>query len=280
VAKNQELTYPNRTKKKLIHPMRVNRPNVTTETATPQTNAFKCNNTLMRMIRSVDHLSNSEKFWKERVQNPEAFGQAEKELWMKLEPILGELLDELKAKGKTEVSFIPTKEQHLSNIVDNLIQINKNENLLLHLFDSPERFGQFLKVSSEFGFDEPKSTSLYVEISAYLCVLSTELFKLFLLFHLRDIDPQVSHFTRTMEEVAPTAWKKLKPYVDNEFRNSLAHGTWAIENKKIVLFRDATLEPYERLELAKFMIKIKRQNLLYACLNYLIEEKRKANFFT
>jgi hypothetical protein len=229
-------------------------------------------------------LSNSEEFWKKRVQNPEAFGEAEKELWMEIEPILGEMLDELKAKGKTEISFIPIKQEHLSNIVDNLIQINKNGNLLLQLFDSRERFDQFLKVSSEFGFDEPTLTSLYVEIGAYLCVLSTECFKLFLLFHLRDVDSQVSRFSITMAEVAPTTWKKLKAYVDSDFRNSLAHGTWAIEktmkNKKIVLFKDAELEPYEKLELADFMIRIKRQNLLYTCLKYLIEEKRKANFFT
>lgn len=224
-------------------------------------------------------MSDSEEFWKKRAKNLEFLGKGEKELWMKIEPILSEMLEELKAKGKTEVCFIPVKDHHLSSIIDNLNQINKSENLLLHLLISPERVGQFLKVSSEFGFDGPRLSSLCVEIGAYLCVLSTELFKSYLLFHLRDVKPLASNFTKTMEE-APKSWEKLKPYVDNDFRNSLAHGTWAIENQRIVLFGDATLEPYERLELADFVIRMKKQNVLLACLKYLIEEKRKANFFT
>lgn len=233
-------------------------------------------------------LSDSEESWKSIIQNPEAMGPNEKALWKKIEPILCELLDELKEKGKNEISFIPTKEEYLKNVMDNLIEINKNRNILDSLLDSKENLTQFLKVASNFGFNESRVISLYVQLEAYICVLSTECFKLLLLYHTRDVNPLVSSFSKTMETVVPKAWKKLKPYVDNEFRNALAHGTWTMEwkmkNKKsvpsVVLFRDADLVPYKRLDLYNFMVEIKKQNLLCSCLKHLMLVKRKANFFT
>jgi len=63
------------------------------------------------------------------------------------------------------------------------------------------------------------------------------------------------------------------------FRNSLAHGTWAIENKQVVLFDDAKLIPYEKLDLDKFIIKTKSQNIIFVCLANLLVAKKKANFF-
>jgi len=82
-----------------------------------------------------------------------------------------------------------------------------------------------------------------------------------------------------MEEEAPKSWKKLRPYIDNNTRNSFAHGMWAEENKQIVLFKDAKLELYEKLGLADFMIKAKEQNVLYICLSYVIARKMETDFF-
>jgi hypothetical protein len=67
--------------------------------------------------------------------------------------------------------------------------------------------------------------------------------------------------------------------VDNDFRNSLAHGTWAVINKKVVLFKDARLAPYERLNLSDFIIKAKKQNILYSCLVNTIIERTKRDYF-
>lgn len=211
--------------------------------------------------------------------NPEALGEAEKKLWKKIEPILCELLDELKANGKTEVSLAPIEMKHLNSLIDNYNQTSTNHNLLVHLADK-DKSQCFLEVTSEFSFNESKTVNLYFEVAAYLCVLSTELFKVVLLFYLRDVDQRASHFSTTMEKVAPHTWKKLKPYIDNPFRNSLAHGTWAVENKEIILFEDAELVPFARLTIADFMIRGKEQSALYACLNYVIRERVNAKFFT
>jgi hypothetical protein len=225
-------------------------------------------------------MSNFDDFWKKRLINPNALGQAEKGLWKKIEPILNELLDELKANDKIEISFMPIEREHLKSLIENLNQTGINYNLLLHVADSPDKPQRFVKAISEFGFNEPNSTHLFIEVSVLLCVLNTELFKALLLFHLKDVNHNVSSFSQTMRKAAHKTWIKLRPYVDNDFRNSLAHGTWAIENKKIVLFKDAKLEPYEKLELGDFIIKMKSQNVLYACLVNVLVDKRKTDFFT
>jgi hypothetical protein len=223
-------------------------------------------------------MSDSKDFFKGRVGNPEAHGQGEKELWIKIEPIVCELLDELKINNKVKTSFTHTEIEHFYSITGNLNQLSLNNILLLNLFDT-DKSGSFLQATSKFGFDETKIVSLYVEIVAYSSILDTELFKTLLLFHLKDVNHQVSKFPETMENSASNAWKKLKPFVDNKFRNSLAHGTWAVENKEIVLFNDAKLEPYATLGLADFIVKMKEQNLLYNCLLCVLNDRWKAGFF-
>lgn len=116
-------------------------------------------------------------------------------------------------------------------------------------------------------------------MSALLLIQDFECFKTLLLFHLRDVDFRAFKFAKTMEEFAPKAWEKLKPELDNKFRNSVAHGLWAIENKKIVLFEDAKLIPFEKLDLAQFVIRVKTQNVLFSCLMNLLYKKAKNGFF-
>lgn len=91
---------------------------------------------------------------------------------------------------------------------------------------------------------------------------------------------KVSKFGDTMKQFAPNSWKKLRPFVNSDFRNSLAHGTWALEGKRIVLFKDAKLVPYEKLSLVDFMIKVKNQNVLFVCLINLLASKKRGGFFT
>lgn len=75
-------------------------------------------------------------------------------------------------------------------------------------------------------------------------------------------------------------WPSLKGYVDNDFRNALAHGTYGIVNKRIVLYKDANLVPVEEIELDEFMMRLKDQNVLFLCLINTLVTKKKAGFFT
>ncbi|MGP8126840.1 MAG: hypothetical protein ACLP9D_03435 [Candidatus Bathyarchaeia archaeon] len=83
-----------------------------------------------------------------------------------------------------------------------------------------------------------------------------------------------------MQSSAPKTWPRLKPFVDNDFRNALAHGTYAIINDKIVLYKDATLVPFQVLSLLKFMVKSTEQKILFMCLFHLLTAKRRAGFFS
>ena len=212
--------------------------------------------------------------------NKDNIGEGEKELWMQIESVLGEVLDELKESDKLRVFFTQQEKAHLWFIMENMYFIGQNYNLLINLAKEQERPAKFLKATTEFGFNEENSVNLTIEMCVLSCVIHTEMFKTFFLFHLKNItDYRASSFNWIMEKNAPNTWAKLKPFVDNDFRNSLAHGTWATINKKVVLFKDARLAPYERLDLADFIIKAKRQNILYSCLVNTIIERTKRDYF-
>ena len=221
----------------------------------------------------------TEDIWKNRVLNAEALGEGEKKLYCEIEPILNELLDELKAKGKIKVSFTTDGQQHLKSILDNVEQVSVNHNILIALFDEPI-CSKFLTANNEFGVKERNLVNLYIHTGILLCVTTTEVFKALLLYHTKGVSRKVSKFCETMQQFAPTAWAKLKPHVDNKFRNALAHGTWALENKQVVIFDDAELIPDDPIELKDFMLRIKKQNVLFICLYNVLAERKQANFFT
>jgi hypothetical protein len=106
--------------------------------------------------------------WESRVLNLEALGEGEKKLWLQIEPILNELLDELKAKGKIEVSFVKSEKDQLKNVLDNLHQVSVTNNTLIHLFEKTQNCQDFLKYNSKFGFDDKQMVSLYLQSSILL----------------------------------------------------------------------------------------------------------------
>jgi hypothetical protein len=223
-------------------------------------------------------------FWRDKVANPDALGSAEKKLWGEIEPLLDGLLSELKANGKIETVYTEAETKKLVEALDKLDRFSLAHNALISLFKPPDpKIANFLKVASEFGFDGDKTAYLCIAMEAIIEVLSTELFKLVVLFHMKDVDFSVSKFSRTIESAAPKSWPSLKPYVDNAFRNSLAHGTYSATTNKVVLFENAKLVPSNDLEaemsLDRFMIRAKTQNVLYHCLVHLLAEKTQSGFF-
>jgi len=149
-----------------------------------------------------------------KVANPEALGEKEKQLWVRLEPIVQDLLDELKDAGKIESVFPPAKMALLQATFDKLDEFSAVHNVVLHLSESEPKFKEFLSESepkfkeflatnSKFGFTESNTISAYVMATVTVSVLSTELFKLLLLFLTKDVDPRVANFGRTMAREAP-----------------------------------------------------------------------------
>ena len=221
------------------------------------------------------------KDWSDLAANPEAFGEKEKQLWLKVEPILHELLDELKKNGKIETVYVRSEMIGLGAVIENLNNCSRNHNLLLHVSDNYEAFLEGVK---PFGFDEPLSVQLFLETAALFTILTTETFRTLLLFHSKGLDPSLplGPMLRRLEDsdAAPYAVAKLRPFMDIEFRNALAHGLFGTEAKKIVLYKNAKFEVLDRLELADFMMRTKEQNVLTQCFINVITEKKRSGFFS
>jgi hypothetical protein len=212
--------------------------------------------------------------WSFKVANPRAVGEAEKEHWARVEPLLTAVVDELWNADKIETVFEETERASLVSAIRKADDLGAVYNTLLHLSDSPENAANFENAAEKFGFDESKIVANYVFVTFALVLLKVELFKLVLLFHLKDIDSfSVADFIRTIAKAAPGSWPKLKPFVDSPLRNALAHGTYAIVNKKIALYEDAKLDLVEELDLGSFIVRAKKQDVVLFCLINVLREK-------
>ncbi len=220
------------------------------------------------------------KNWDDLVGNPEAMGEMEKKLWVELEPILGELLTELKKNGKIETIYLPAEVEGLRVMVQTMKGCSANYNLLLHVSQNSE---DFLKAIQPFGFDGPLSFHLFIEVAIVGAVVTCEMFRTLLLFHSKSLDPRLplgSLLKRLeMSDGAPSAVAKLRPYVDSELRNALAHGLVGIEGKKIVLYKNSKFEVLDKLDLAEFMIRSKLRSVLTHCFITVINAKKREGLF-
>src|SRR5437867_3005831 len=113
-----------------------------------------------------------------RVANPDALGEKEKELWVKLEPMVQEVLDELKTAGKIESVFVQAEMDLLTITLHKLDEFSLVHNVLINLFDSPSKSKKFLAANTEFGLSEANTISAYLMAATTMAALSTELFKL------------------------------------------------------------------------------------------------------
>ena len=55
--------------------------------------------------------------WSERAGNPEAFGEMEKSLYNEVEPIIKELLEELKRNNRIETITTPAEYDQLRSVI-------------------------------------------------------------------------------------------------------------------------------------------------------------------
>jgi hypothetical protein len=217
--------------------------------------------------------------WTSRVANPEAMGESEKKLWQEVQPKIEALLEELKQNGRIENVYVAIETDHLVSVMEKLDRASSVNNFVLHVHDNYERAKTFLHENQKFGMDEQIFLTVFLQAGLLVDMFSTELFKLLILFHLKNVSHDGARFSQTMNESAPNAWKLLRPYVDNDFRNAIAHGAFSVRNKKIVIYRDAKLVPSDEMELADFMIRLKRQNVLYHCLVCVLVDLKKRRWF-
>lgn len=59
-------------------------------------------------------MSNEEiELWKKYIANPEAIGDSEKPVWMKLQRVINDILIELKTNNKLEINFTHSELVHV-----------------------------------------------------------------------------------------------------------------------------------------------------------------------
>jgi hypothetical protein len=221
-----------------------------------------------------------EELWKKWVANPEEIAESEKVIWLELQQIISDVLTELKGNNKIETNFTSSELVHFKKMMNTRNNIADNFGKIADTTDTWEKVNDFIDAIKKFNFTEVDYIYIIVELSVMNIIMDSETFKTLLLFHLKDIRSHKStEFTPAMKNFAPISYNRLEPYINNKFRNSLAHGTWAIEDNQIVLFEDAKLVPFERLELLDFLLKVRRQNILISCLSSVISDKKEKGFF-
>lgn len=222
--------------------------------------------------------------WRDLAANPEAFGEAEKKLYSTLEPILHELLDELKANNRIETVYVNAELDDLRIVLHSLEDCGRSYNLILNATDSYEKAMNFTQALAPFGFDKVSTFNLLIQIGVLGTILSTEMFRTTLLFHSKGLKPNatIGKLLRELEsnDGAPKAVAKLRTYLDLSFRNAVAHGMFGLQGDKIVLYRNAKFEILEKLSFADFMIRSKKQSVLAHCMFNVIAEKKRVGFFS
>jgi hypothetical protein len=218
--------------------------------------------------------------WERKVANPDKLGPKEKEFWKKIEPILSNLLDEIKGNRKLKTIYVKAEMDRIYDVLKANEETGITHNILINLLRHREQRLKFLQAVEQFGFKGTDMFRVYLSLATAVALLSIEHFKLLLLFHMTNVGKKISKFPYTMQSYAPKTWPLLKPYVDNEFRNALAHGTYAYVKGKIALYDDAELVPFKEMTLSDFMVRTKEPNVLFICLLSLLAAKKRLGFFT
>ncbi len=216
-------------------------------------------------------------------KNKVGLGEGDKALWLEIESVITKVIEELRIRNKLRVNYNEDEKAAIYLLQENVRLISKNFNSILDMSlkinKEREKTERLQKALAEFGLDENSIYYLNIQIAVLNCIAHTEAAKVYFLYHLKDIKSyKPSRFVSIMERNAPLTWSQLKPYVDSDFRNSLAHGTWTILRDRVFLFKDASLLSPERLELFEFLKRIKSQNILYSALVNLIPQKFREYF--
>lgn len=210
------------------------------------------------------------------VGDPEELGETEKERWKKIEPVILELLEELKKGGKLKSVTLPGG-KFLPAVMRKLEAFRRVHYFFNNVFEDPN-YKEILELNSKYGLDESTVITAYAMASFSVAMLSTELFKLLLLFFTKGLNPSVARFNETIKKAAPNTWSKLEPFVDNKLRNAVAHGTYAIVDNRIQLFRNAILELDEEMSLTDFITRLIDQSILYQVLVSVMAEKLRQKY--
>lgn len=197
-----------------------------------------------------------------RNQAESNLGETDKGRKNSIDRALDELMHELEKKKQLDTTFSASRIGLLFDILRKVRDVALPYNFFIEMFSDENAKRKMLSAVQEFGIGEPEFIQWYLATYATACVLSTELFKLLVLFQIKGRH-KVSAFSRVVPNLAPNSWRKLERFVNNEFRNGLAHGMYIVENGKAVLFDNSKLEVSKEMSFQDFIMEVKNQNILF-----------------
>jgi len=207
---------------------------------------------------------------------------AEKSLWDEAIRIYDELVDELKSKSMIRLATLSMDRRRLGEIWSNSSEIGKAYNDLLKIFTSNKTAKEF---SDRSGLPETTLVQTFLTNLVGLTLIQYEsVFKTSLLFFLEEDNgirrkSTLTELLTKIEKICPASGRKLKKLIDTDLRNSLAHGTFWIENKTIVLADTSYLENVKKLSLSEFIIESKKVNVIAHALIFVLVRKIGEGFF-
>lgn len=192
-------------------------------------------------------------------------GETDKEKREKIDIALGKVMQELDEKGRLETKFTEAQISLIFDILRKINDVGESYNFFIDTFSNPKQETRFLTSVEEFGITRANLLSMYLAAHVVAGILSTEQFKLLLLFMVAGTY-KISDFYNFIEREAPTTWPELRPFIDNQFRNALAHGAYLLDKGKVVLFKNAKLEVLREMPLQDFIMAVKNENILFWCM--------------
>jgi hypothetical protein len=192
-------------------------------------------------------------------------GEADKEKRARIDIALDKVMQELDGKGRLETKFTDVQISLIFDLLRKINDIGESYNFFIETFSNPERKTRFLTSVEQFGITRANLISMYLAAHAVAGILSTEQFKLLLLFMVVGTY-KISDFYNFIEREAPITWPELRPFIDNEFRNALAHGAYLLDKGKVILFKNAKVEVLREMPLQDFIMAVKNENILFWCM--------------
>lgn len=200
--------------------------------------------------------------------------------------VFSDLLDDFRAQGLLRKGTPKDQRSRLSRMWSQSRQFGQAFNAIFKIFDTAEQVKAFAVRNKVDGIDEEVLTGslLNQAIGVFLYDIET-LFKTSLLFFLVEKQGlkrrmEIGPLVNTIISISPAVGPKLKPLIDLELRNALAHGAfWFESGGEVYMAENSYLDNPKNLKFYQFLIRTKRQNIVaHAFIDTLVEKVNQGYF--
>lgn len=215
-----------------------------------------------------------------------SLSKVEKKEFAYAKQVFEELLDDFNKKGLLRKGIPHDQRERLTKMWAQSRQFGQAFNTIFRVFDTAEKVKAFAARNKVDGVSEEVLTGSFSNQTMGVFLYNIEtVFRTSLIFFLEEKQGlrkrmELGSLLKTIEEISPKIHSKLKPLIDLELRNALAHGAfWFETGGEAYLAQNSYLENPKNLKLHEFLIRIKKQNIVaHAFIEILIEKVNQGYF--